>query len=292
MILSQLIANGIIAGAITALVTAGFALIYATNKFVHLAHGVLVIAGGYLFYSFTSVFGMSVAVAAFCTVVGTALLGLICFYGVYYPLRRRNASRTILLIASIGLMILIENILFMIFGPGVTSVDFIMAQSGQDIWGASVTTLQMVMVGISLVLVAGLGVFIKFSHAGTVLRAVADNPELAEITGIHSLRAQALSFGIGSALGGVAGILIILEQNVSPTMGTNLVIRAFTSAVIGGLGSLPGAIMGSYLLGLIENIGIWFLPSSYKDAIAFVLLLIFLLFRPQGLFGINKGTRE
>ena len=124
------------------------------------------------------------------------------------------------------------------------------------------------------------------------MRAVADNLELAKINGINTKKVQYIGFGIGSALAGLAGVLIALEQNVNPTMGTGLMLKGFTGAIIGGITSLPGAVLGSYLLGIIENFGIWYLPSGYKDAIAFVLLLLFLLVRPQGILGIKKGVRQ
>ena len=132
----------------------------------------------------------------------------------------------------------------------------------------------------------------KHTKFGTVLRAVADNPELARISGINPDRVFAQSFMLGSAIAGVAAILVALEQNIEPIMGTNLIVKGFTGAIIGGATSVPGAVLGSYLLGLVENFGIWFLPSGWKDAIAFALLFVFLLWRPTGIMGIYKGPRE
>ena len=118
------------------------------------------------------------------------------------------------------------------------------------------------------------------------------NPELASIVGINKEKIINYSFFIGSCLAGVAGILIGLEQSIEPTMGTHLMIKGFTGAVIGGITSVPGAVLGSYLLGFAENIGVWFLPSGYKDAIAFILLFIILLVKPKGLFGIDQGVKD
>jgi len=123
------------------------------------------------------------------------------------------------------------------------------------------------------------------------MRAVSDNKELAAIAGINQKRVSDYSFIIGSVLAGIAGILIGLEQNLEPTMGTTLIIKGFTGAVIGGITSVPASILGSYLLGLAENYGIWFLPSGFKDAIAFAILFLFLLFKPNGLFGFNRGAK-
>jgi len=121
------------------------------------------------------------------------------------------------------------------------------------------------------------------------MRAVADNKEVAQTVGIDPEKMYTYTFVIGSFLAGVAGILIGIEQNLFPQMGVSLVIKGFTGAVIGSLASVPGAVLGSLILGLVENIGIWWLPSGYKDAIAFFLLFIFLLFRPSGLLGKKVG---
>ena len=120
------------------------------------------------------------------------------------------------------------------------------------------------------------------------MRAVSDNKDVAEIVGISSEKIYSWSFIIGSAIAGVAAILIGLEQNLDPYMGTNLMIKGFAAAIIGGIGSVYGAVLGAFLLGVVENFGIWYLPSGYKDAIAFILLFIFLLFRPQGILGIKR----
>jgi branched-chain amino acid transport system permease protein len=129
----------------------------------------------------------------------------------------------------------------------------------------------------------------KKTKIGKAMRAVSDNKDVAEILGISSEKIYNWSFIIGSAIAGIAGILISLEQSLEPTMGTGLIIKGFTAAIIGGIGSIPGAILGAFLLGFAENFGIWYLPSGYKDAIAFVLLFLFLLFRPNGILGIKRS---
>jgi branched-chain amino acid transport system permease protein len=131
----------------------------------------------------------------------------------------------------------------------------------------------------------------KETKIGKAMRAVADNKDVAETVGISAEKIYSQSFIVGSVIAGVAAILVGLEQNLEPMMGTSLIIKGFTSAIIGGVGSVPGAILGSYLLGFAENFGIWFLPSVYKDAIAFVILFIFLLFRHQGILGIERDNK-
>lgn len=288
----QLLFNGIIAGSIYALIASGFALIYSATRFVHFAHGTVAAAAAFILYTLFSLLGLNFYLAAVLTVLLTALLGAFCFAALYRPLMKKNSSNAILLIASLGLMILLENALLLIFGADVKTIGFLEVAKGIEIFGAIITPLQVVIVSVSLVLLILLQLFVKKTLFGKKMLAVADNPDLADISGINAKHIQYAGFAIGSALAGVAGILIGLEQNVEPIMGTTLIVKGFTGAVIGGAASLPGSVLGSYLLGLVENFGIWYLPSGYKDAIAFVLLLVFLLFRPQGILGISKGVRQ
>ena len=292
MVFAQLTANALIAGSIISLVAVGFSLIYSTNKFAHFAHGAVVAAGGYMAFAYSSLLGLPFILAVLLTIISTGAFGLLLYELIYRPLMKKKSSMVILLIASIALMILIENLLLLFFGAAVKTLDILPIQEGMHILGAIVTPLQLTIFGISIALFIGLWLFVKKSSLGKVMRAVSDNPDLATITGINVVAVQRWSFVIGSAFAGVAGILIGLEQNLLPSMGTNLIIRGFIGAVMGGITSLPGSVLGGYLLAAAENYGIWFLESSYKEAIAFILLLIFLIFRPQGLFGINKGTRQ
>jgi branched-chain amino acid transport system permease protein len=292
MIFAQLLANGLIAGSIYALVAVGFSLIYSTNRFMHFAHGVSVTASAYLLLLFFSTLGLPFWLAVICTIIGSAGVGLAMFRLVYHPLQKRNASNIILLIASLGILILVENLILLFFGSDVKTIRFIEVARGMDVLGAIVTPLQMWIFFISLALLGILFFVMKKTKLGRNMRAVADAPELASVIGINRTRIGDYSFIIGSVLAAIAGILIGLEQSLEPTMGTTLIIKGFTGAVIGGITSVPAAVLGSYLLGLVENFGIWYLPSGFKDAIAFVLLFVFLLFKPTGIFGINKGVKK
>lgn len=291
-IISQLTINGLIAGSIYALVASGFSLIYGTNKFVHFAHGTVVAISAYLLYALSSSFGLNFYFSILITLILSGLLGLLIYRAVYLQLQKRKASNVILLIASIALLLLFENLIQLFFGANVKTINYIQVARGMNILGAIITPLQVIIILTSVILLFGLYIFTKKTKIGRNMRAVADNKELASILGVNYRRIADYSFIIGSVLAGVAGILIGLEQNLSPTMGTILIIKGFTGAIIGGITSVPASILGGYLLGLLENYGIWFLPSGYKDAIAFVLLFIFLLLRPNGLFGINKGVKD
>ncbi len=287
---NQLLINGLIAGAIYALVASGFALIYSTCKFVHFAHGSTVAVAAYILYSLFSKLELNFWLAIILTIIFAGIFGWLVNKIVYQPLRKRKASNVILLIASVGLLILIESLLLLIFGADVKTIGFIKIAKGLEILGAIITPLQILIIIVSVILLILLFIFIKKIRLGKAMRAVADNKQVAEIVGISAKKIYSWSFVIGSAIAGVAGILVGLEQNLEPMMGTNLMIKGFTGAIIGGIASVPGAVLGSFFLGLVENFGIWFLPSGYKDAIAFVILFIFLIFRPQGILGIKNNN--
>lgn len=281
----QLFINSLITGAIYSLVAAGFSLIYSICKFVHFAHGATIAFSAYFLYFLFSVLGLNFWLSIIFAVIFTAFLGWLMNKIVYKKLRKRKASNIILLIASFALLVFFESLILMLFGADVKTIGYLKITKGLEFLGAIITPLQIVIIGVSIVLLILLFFFMKRTKIGKAMRAVADNKDVAEVVGISSEKIYSLSFVTGSAIAGVAGILVGLEQNLEPVMGTNLMIKGFTGAVIGGVDSVPGAILGSFLLGFAENFGIWFLPSGYKDAIAFVILFIFLLFRPQGILG-------
>ena len=292
MIGIQILFNGIIAGSMYALLASGFALIYVTNRFIHLAHGGVAAVGAYVLYACFALLGLNFYVSVVMAVIATSVLGVLLFGAVYHPLIKRKSSSVIMLIASLGLLILLNNSLLLIFGSDVKLIDHIPVAKGLTIAGAVITPLQLLIVMISLFLLIFLWLFVWYTKTGKIIRAVADHAELASTTGINITRVQYLGFLVGSAMAGVAGVLIALEQNAEPYMGVTLIVKGFTGAIIGGATSIPGAVLGSYFLGIVENAGIWYLPSGYKDAIAFMLLLLFLLLRPQGILGVHKGIRQ
>jgi branched-chain amino acid transport system permease protein len=284
-LLAQSVVNGLIIGSVYALVAAGFSLIYSTNKFMHFAHGSAVVFGGYLLYTLFTLNGVPFYLACILTIPLSGLFGLGLYRLIYLPLRKRGASNVVLLIASIGILIFFQNLIQLIFDSNVKVVGYIERTAGLTVGPVTITPLQITIIAISIIFFVVLYWFMLRTRLGRNMRAVSDNPELAGIVGINHIRVSDYSFFIGSLLAGIAGILIGLEQNLYPPMGTVLIIKGFTGAVIGGIAYVPGSILGSFILGIAENLGIIWLPSGYKDAIAFVLLFLFLLFKPHGLFG-------
>lgn len=289
MAFEQFLVNGLIAGAIYALVASGFSLIYFTNRFIHFAHGATIALSSYFMFYLLSL-GLNFWLSALISIIFAPILGLAMNLLFYKPLRKRKASSVILLISSFSLLILLESLILILFGAGVKTISFIKTAKGVEFLGAVITPLQLIIIFTSVLLLAFLFLFMKKTKMGKAMRAVADNKDAAEILGISSEKIYNYSFIIGSAIAGLAAILIGMEQNIEPGMGTNLMIKGFTGAIIGGIGSVPGSVLGSFLLGMAENLGIIYLPSGYKDAISFAILFAFLLFRPQGILGIKRGV--
>ncbi len=284
MVLEQLILNGVIAGGIYALVAIGFSMTYGLLRFLNIAHGSLYVIGAYLAFLFFSA-GVPIVGAFILAVLGGALCGVAMNYSVFKPLRKKKSNSLILLIASIGIFIFIENFIIGAFGAEVKTIRTGPVTQGMDFFGAIITQTQVVIIIVSLVTLLLVELFLLKTKTGKAMRATADNKDVAQVIGINVERITTYTFALASALAASAGVLIAIEQNLEPTMGFSAIIKGFTASVVGGLGSVRGAVAGAFLLGLVENIGIWFLPSGYKDAIAFAVLIIFLLFRPQGLFG-------
>jgi branched-chain amino acid transport system permease protein len=286
MALPQVILNGLITGSIYALIACGFSLIYSTNKFIHFAHGISVVIASYILFLLFAQFSLPLSLSIILTIVLSSLVGLLMYRLIYHPLQKRKASNIILLLASFAILILGQNLLQIIFGVNIKTIP--LDYSTYSFLGLNITLVQIITVITSLIILLLLFFFMKKTKLGRNIRAVADNEELASIIGINPRKIADLTFIIGSGIAGIAGILVALEFSISATMGTNLIIKGFTGAIVGGIASVPASIIGSYILGIIENLGVFYISSSYKDAISFIILFLFLLLKPEGIFGHKK----
>lgn len=284
-IIFQLILNGLIAGAMYALVASGFSLIYRVTKFMNFAHGAVVLFAAYFAYYFSDVLGLNFFLSALITIILSAFLGFLINFVVYRQLRKRKASNAVMLISSLALLIFFNGLILALFGSSVKSYDFSRYNAIFDLGLFRITSVQIVIISFALLMLLFIWLIIKKTKLGKAMRAISDNRDVAQTAGINPERVYSWTFFIASFLAGIAGVLIGLEQNLNTQIGTSWGISGFTAAVIGGANSVPGSVLGSFLLGLVENFGIWYLPSGYKGAIAFGLLFIFLLFRPQGILG-------
>jgi len=283
--LSQLLVNGLIAGSVYALVAIGFGLIFATTRFFHFAHGAIYTAGAYLTYLFTVVLSFPFFIALILAISLTAFLGGLIEIGIYRPLRQKKVSRMVLLLVSLGLFVVIQNSISLLFGDDTKSIRSGIVTEGLLAFGARITPIQVVIILVSLVLCLLTWAALRFTNIGGKVRAVANDPELAKIVGVHSDRTILLTFIVGSAMAAVAAILAALDTDMTPTMGFNALLMGVVAVIVGGIGSVPGAVLGGLLIGFAQHLGVWRLPTQWQDAIVFAILILFLLLRPQGILG-------
>jgi len=283
-ILPQLIVNSIIAGAIYSLVALGFNLIYGTVKFFDLGYGALTAVGGYAVYWLYKMVGVPLYVAVPLGVLTSALIGYVIYRLVYSPLRTRKASNTVMLVGSLGAFTALQAIVAILF---TSQFQTLSKNSGAEavyqIAGGVITQTQLIMLGSGLLIMVVMGLILKFTMFGKAVKAVGDDEEVSKIVGINTPRIIGWIFAIGSGIAGLAGILVGFDTGIEPTMGLSLLLKGVIASIIGGIGNVYGGVLGAFLLGFIENFGIWKISGEWKDAIAFAVLILFLLFRPQGI---------
>jgi branched-chain amino acid transport system permease protein len=187
--------------------------------------------------------------------------------------------------------IFVQNLIQLIYGAQILSIRTGPVKVGHSVFGAIITDIQILILVVSLILSGGLWPYVKYTKLGKAIWAVADDPLAAGVVGIYSEKIIAAAFAIGSMLAGAAGVLIAYETNLEPTIGMNAILKSIIASTIGGIRSIPGAMLGGFFLGLAENLGIWKIQAGWKDCIAFAILIIFLLIRPGGIMGI-KTDRE
>lgn len=280
----QILANGIIEGSMYALIALGFSTIYGTVRFFHFAHGAVYTVGAYAAYSLAVFLGVNSG-AIIITCLVAAVLGVGIDRMVYAPLRRRRAPNLVFLIASFGVFVFLQNLIQLVYGAQILTLRTGPIREGHHFLGVVMTNVQFTILGVSAFLSAGLWLFLQKTKLGKAMRAVADDPIAARIVGINSELTIVVVFAIGSALAGVAGILISLETNIEPAMGMNAILKGIIASIVGGIGSIPGAVLGGLILGIAENVGAWETQAAWKDCIAFVVLVIFLIMRPTGILG-------
>lgn len=291
----QIVANTLIAGGIYTLIALGFTLIYFTVRFFHLAHGAVYTLGAFTAYAVLIMLPKGgnitlLAIVGIGVFVVTGLVGLMMDRLLYKSFRRRRASGLVLLLLSFGLFVLLENCIGFLFGSQVrTPPAGLFPTAGFEFGGAVITSIQAVIVIFAFVMTMAAVMFVRWTRFGNAFRAVADDPILADTTGIDPERMIAFAFFFGSGLAGVAGMLVSFESNLDPAMGFAALLKGVIAAIIGGIGSFAGIPLGALFLSLAENVAAWFLPAAWKDSVAFGLLIIFLLFRPQGILGVRRG---
>ena len=282
-ILPQLILNSVIAGAIYMMVALGFNLIYGTVKFFDLGYGALTTLGGYMVFLFYKKLGLDLSLSIALGILIAGSIGYLVNKVVYKKLRDRKASSMVMLVASLGVLTVLQAIIAMLFSSQFQTLSMGGSSKVFEIFGAVITQIQLIILVSGLTIAGVLALVLKKTLFGKAVNAVADDEEVSKIVGINTNKIIGRVFFIGSMIAGLAGILIGFDTGIEPTMGMSLLLKGVIASIIGGIGNIYGGVLGAFLLGFVENFGIWKISGEWKDAIAFGLLIIFLLFRPQGI---------
>jgi branched-chain amino acid transport system permease protein len=285
---------GVTIGVVYGIVALGISLIYTGLDIVHFAHGEIYMFGAFFGLVFSERLGVPYAFAILCAMVTTGLLGIVIERVFYRRLTRAGGGYTVagmgMIICGFGMSVVLQNIAFLIWGADAEPFPVSLGmpyQLGEIYLPKSYA----VTAAAALVLMAGLHLFLKRTKVGLAIRAVAQNKDIAFLMGINVPLMISLIFGVACAIAAAAGVLIGPMQSVQVEMGYLMLMKAFAAAVVGGFGSLPGAILGGLLVGVFENLGAAYVSGSHKDIYAFLLLILVLMFRPAGLLGVEAKVK-
>jgi branched-chain amino acid transport system permease protein len=287
-ILQQII-NGISLGSIYALIALGYTMVYGILRLINFAHGDIFMVGAFIGYFALGSWNLPFALGLVIAMIGASVVGMIIERFAYRPLR--TAPRISLLITAIGVSFLLENLMVLIVGASPRSFPQSIPVDIYNIGGLILTNRQIIILLISILLMIFLQFIVMRTKIGKAMRAVSQDKEMALMLGINIDSVIAFTFALGSALAAAGGVLVGLYFNkIEPYMGVMPGLKAFVAAVLGGIGIIPGAMLGGFILGIAEILVSAFISSTVRDAVAFIILIIILLVRPSGLLG--KYMRE
>ncbi len=286
---AQQLINGISLGSIYALIALGYTMVYGTIKLINFAHGDVYMVGAYIGFFATTVLGMSFFPALLLAMAGAGILGMFIERAAYRPLR--HAPKIAVLITAIGVSLFLEYGSMLLVTPQPRTFPAVLASTPINIGGLIINSQQILILGVSLFLMVVLTYVVNYTKLGKAMRAVSFDTDTACLMGIDVDKVISYTFAVGSALAAAAGVLVgVYYNSIDPLMGIMPGLKAFVAAVLGGIGVIPGAMLGGVLMGVIEALVSGFISSTFRDAAAFGILIIILLFKPSGLLG--KNIRE
>lgn len=282
----QQLVNGLILGSVYALIALGYTMVYGIIKLINFAHGDLYMMGAFIGYYLINSFQLNFFVALILTMILTACLGVLIEFLAYRPLR--NSTKIAALITAIGVSFFLEYGMVYLFGANTRAFPQALETVKYNLGPITVTNVQLTILGVSVFLMLALQFIVQKTKMGKAMRAVSVDSDAAQLMGINVNSTISFTFALGSALAGAAGVLIGLYYNsVDPLMGMAPGIKAFVAAVLGGIGIIPGAALGGFIIGLLETLAVTIGLSSYRDAVVYGILIVILLVRPAGILGKN-----
>jgi len=285
----QFFLSGLTTGSTYALIAIGFSLIHNATGIVNFAQGEFVMLGGMFMITYYSFLQLPMALAFFLTIFSVAAVGMLLERG---PISRAKSKEILVLVMiTVGASISIKGFSMMIWGKNPMTLPPFSGEAPLDLWGAAIMPQSLWIFGITLSIVIALNHFFRATMTGKAMRAVAASRRTAMLSGIPVDRMVLLSFTLSGALGAVAGIILTPITTTSYDVGVMLGLKGFSAAILGGYGSMPGAVLGGLLLGVLESLAAGLVSSEYKDALAFLILLLVLFFKPTGILGRGRFRR-
>ncbi len=299
----QQVINGLSLGSIYALIALGYTMVYGILKLINFAHSEVFMVGAYTGFYAAGALGIEgleqrgapfplylALVVLLVAMAASALLGMLVERLAYRPVR--SAPRLTPLITAIGVSLLLQNLGMLVFTPNPRRYPPIIKEVRFELGGVIVTNIKLTIFLVTLALMAGLWYLVQRTWTGRAMRAVSVNLDAAKLMGIDTNRTISATFAIGSALAAAGGILFGLDQiTINPLMGTLTGLKAFVAAVLGGIGNIPGAVVGGLLIGLAEQLVAGYVSPDYRDAITFVILIVILILRPEGILGVVRQEK-
>lgn len=283
--MQQVLINILISGSLYLLIGSSFSLIYYSTKFFHLAHAVIITLGAYLTFLFINQFSLPLGVSIALAILIATVVGSMCEILVYKKMRKNNSHPLSYLIASIGIYVVIQNLISIYFGDSTKILRIGEVKIGNEIFGGYITNTQIAIIFISLILFISLHFFVRLSSTGKSIRAVSSNPELSRIYGINSNNVILLTFFIASIMGAVAGILSAMDTNMTPVFGFNLLLYGVVAMIVGGVGNTGGIIAGAFLISTSQHFSSFYFDNKWMDTLLYIILILFLIWKPLGFSG-------
>ena len=283
---TQQLINGITVGGIYALIALGYTMVYGILKIVNFAHGDVFMIGSFLGLLLVRSARMPFYVAFPLAAAATAVVGILIEKVAYRPIRMHGADALAILISALGVSIFLENFAQLVWGTETHSYVKFVEKKTYKFGGITLSNIQIGVIILCIALMLILYLVVNKTKIGVAMRATSQSIVSAQLMGINTEKIISLTFGVGSALACVAGILVgTYYDAVYPLVGYSYGLKAFAAAILGGIGSIPGAMLGGFLIGIVETLGAGYISAGYKDAFAFGILILVLIFRPSGLLG-------
>lgn len=285
MLYLQLLVNGIQTGALYALIAAGFSLIFGMTRIFHAAHGATFTIAGFVFYEFYSVLQWGWIPSIIASAVAAGLFGVLLNRWVYVVIQRHEGSFFTVFAASFGAAIVVQNVISIVFGKGLVTVTTPLSRSVELLPGLYIAPMSFIAVAVAVVCFVILHYLFTHTNLGVALRALGENPTLIDVFGLNPKSLGKYAFLIGSVLVVPAAVLTATTSGLNPAMGHHIMMISIAATIVGGVGSLRGAAMAGMLFGLAENLSLAFFDPQWSEAVTFVILFLFIIFRPGGFYG-------